>query len=170
MPAKSPARNHRTNGQPATPGASESRGETVDSPRQDPVPAQMVPVPSECLWHQPAWKWPPHWQRAHRQPAPQTPESPRVRGESVGREWYVALNTARYVSQQPWPSHLQKTTFQGFFHGWRPPEAGAEIRPSIPGEITPAVSRSEEHTSELQSRENLVCRLLLEKKKMNYTY
>src|SRR5207302_10596990 len=28
-------------------------------------------------------------------------------------------------------------------------------------------SRSEEHTSELQSRENLVCRLLLEKKKKN---
>src|SRR6266511_4210129 len=30
---------------------------------------------------------------------------------------------------------------------------------------SPWVSRSEEHTSELQSRENLVCRLLLEKKK-----
>src|SRR5690606_41663952 len=29
--------------------------------------------------------------------------------------------------------------------------------------------RSEEHTSELQSRENLVCRLLLEKKKENDT-
>src|SRR5690606_41517382 len=29
----------------------------------------------------------------------------------------------------------------------------------------PATARSEEHTSELQSRENLVCRLLLEKKK-----
>src|SRR5690606_40185467 len=28
-----------------------------------------------------------------------------------------------------------------------------------------ACARSEEHTSELQSRENLVCRLLLEKKK-----
>src|SRR5690606_41079441 len=28
-----------------------------------------------------------------------------------------------------------------------------------------SISRSEEHTSELQSRENLVCRLLLEKKK-----
>src|SRR5690606_39716599 len=28
--------------------------------------------------------------------------------------------------------------------------------------------RSEEHTSELQSRENLVCRLLLEKKKKDY--
>src|SRR5690606_41912087 len=33
--------------------------------------------------------------------------------------------------------------------------------------LTPALCpRSEEHTSELQSRENLVCRLLLEKKKM----
>src|SRR5690606_41002123 len=33
-------------------------------------------------------------------------------------------------------------------------------------ELAPLVlSRSEEHTSELQSRENLVCRLLLEKKK-----
>src|SRR5690606_17846034 len=30
--------------------------------------------------------------------------------------------------------------------------------------------RSEEHTSELQSRENLVCRLLLEKKKKNTRY
>src|SRR5436309_1819806 len=30
-----------------------------------------------------------------------------------------------------------------------------------------AGSRSEEHTSELQSRENLVCRLLLEKKMTN---
>src|SRR3712207_6895368 len=29
-------------------------------------------------------------------------------------------------------------------------------------------SRSEEHTSELQSRQYLVCRLLLEKKKINY--
>src|SRR3989442_8243520 len=37
----------------------------------------------------------------------------------------------------------------------------------------PAVSlcdlRSEEHTSELQSRPHLVCRLLLEKKKKNHT-
>src|SRR3712207_8381586 len=30
-------------------------------------------------------------------------------------------------------------------------------------------SRSEEHTSELQSRQYLVCRLLLEKKKKTYT-
>src|SRR5690606_41749026 len=31
--------------------------------------------------------------------------------------------------------------------------------------VVGATGRSEEHTSELQSRENLVCRLLLEKKK-----
>src|SRR2546430_6437315 len=33
------------------------------------------------------------------------------------------------------------------------------------GGILGAVARSEEHTSELQSQSNLVCRLLLEKKK-----
>src|SRR2546429_3153849 len=33
-----------------------------------------------------------------------------------------------------------------------------------------AVKRSEEHTSELQSRLHLVCRLLLEKKKTNCSY
>src|SRR2546422_7054981 len=36
-------------------------------------------------------------------------------------------------------------------------------RPAPPGALM--VSRSEEHTSELQSRLHLVCRLLLEKKK-----
>src|SRR3712207_8670070 len=34
-----------------------------------------------------------------------------------------------------------------------------------PGRLQPAGPRSEEHTSELQSRQYLVCRLLLEKKK-----
>src|SRR2546427_6775894 len=34
-----------------------------------------------------------------------------------------------------------------------------------PPETTANVTRSEEHTSELQSQSNLVCRLLLEKKK-----
>src|SRR6266496_5977045 len=41
-------------------------------------------------------------------------------------------------------------------------EAG---RPDRRGHRRRAVSRSEEHTSELQSRRDLVCRLLLEKKK-----
>src|SRR5690242_21046344 len=36
-------------------------------------------------------------------------------------------------------------------------------RPDVP--VIPVMDRSEEHTSELQSHVNLVCRLLLEKKK-----
>src|SRR5690606_39414270 len=39
----------------------------------------------------------------------------------------------------------------------------ADIRSVVTG--SGDLGRSEEHTSELQSRENLVCRLLLEKKK-----
>src|SRR3989475_7585878 len=38
------------------------------------------------------------------------------------------------------------------------------IDPKLPPELN-TVTRSEEHTSELQSQSNLVCRLLLEKKK-----
>src|SRR2546430_6129285 len=38
-----------------------------------------------------------------------------------------------------------------------------------PEQSTPVVHRSEEHTSELQSQSNLVCRLLLEKKKQPYS-
>src|SRR3712207_7007271 len=36
---------------------------------------------------------------------------------------------------------------------------------SLPARPPPVAARSEEHTSELQSRQYLVCRLLLEKKK-----
>src|SRR5690606_42072629 len=46
--------------------------------------------------------------------------------------------------------------------------SGLETYKSTDGENwveMPGEPRSEEHTSELQSRENLVCRLLLEKKK-----
>src|SRR5690606_41091402 len=47
-------------------------------------------------------------------------------------------------------------------------DAGAALVPlgTSPLAVEPTITpRSEEHTSELQSRENLVCRLLLEKKK-----
>src|SRR5690606_40314780 len=42
---------------------------------------------------------------------------------------------------------------------------GAKPELLVPGSAVFRKPRSEEHTSELQSRENLVCRLLLEKKK-----
>src|SRR3712207_8004256 len=47
---------------------------------------------------------------------------------------------------------------------------GEDARGARPfGEVLRAAFRSEEHTSELQSRQYLVCRLLLEKKKTKYT-
>src|SRR5204863_3370966 len=63
---------------------------------------------------------------------------------------------------------------------WAKPAVWQRMRPVIPtftspdifeaweqehDPQTPEMSRSEEHTSELQSRRDLVCRLLLEKKK-----
>src|SRR2546430_7516689 len=48
-----------------------------------------------------------------------------------------------------------------------PPEPHAELRASALQDVEQELprQRSEEHTSELQSQSNLVCRLLLEKKK-----
>src|SRR2546422_6290627 len=48
----------------------------------------------------------------------------------------------------------------------------AELAAQLPAGIAPAYDglRSEEHTSELQSRLHLVCRLLLEKKKKHRHY
>src|SRR5207302_11348957 len=46
--------------------------------------------------------------------------------------------------------------------GHMPPGIGVK---RVPVNLAQGGQRSEEHTSELQSRENLVCRLLLEKKK-----
>src|SRR3954462_16044570 len=50
---------------------------------------------------------------------------------------------------------------------FRSRRATCRVRPgSGRARRAPGSSRSEEHTSELQSHDNLVCRLLLEKKKM----
>src|SRR2546430_8950926 len=49
------------------------------------------------------------------------------------------------------------------------PETPHPVRAISDGELKFRIyGRSEEHTSELQSQSNLVCRLLLEKKKINY--
>src|SRR5207302_7686064 len=51
------------------------------------------------------------------------------------------------------------TLFRSFWHVWLSSQSQSGSAGALRG------TRSEEHTSELQSRENLVCRLLLEKKK-----
>src|SRR3712207_7936963 len=57
------------------------------------------------------------------------------------------------------------------FAGPRIGSASATRRPTSMSSgswmVMPLIDRSEEHTSELQSRQYLVCRLLLEKKKTN---
>src|SRR2546422_5708691 len=54
-----------------------------------------------------------------------------------------------------------------FFAHAAPVKALRSIARSSIGMHSAAIARSEEHTSELQSRLHLVCRLLLEKKKNN---
>src|SRR5690606_26447506 len=49
--------------------------------------------------------------------------------------------------------------------GYGDPNAAVHALVPLLAALLEAEERSEEHTSELQSRENLVCRLLLEKKK-----
>src|SRR2546430_3899978 len=59
------------------------------------------------------------------------------------------------------------TLFRSRGRGRGPVDRGAEARvvaSRLPAGAAPR-TRSEEHTSELQSQSNLVCRLLLEKKK-----
>src|SRR5690606_41258894 len=78
----------------------------------------------------------------------------------VARYWFSrrcgtsALPPGRSKSLSP----AFPTPFLRFGHYRYPP------RPIVPESGRHYGSRSEEHTSELQSRENLVCRLLLEKK------
>src|SRR5690606_41484609 len=57
---------------------------------------------------------------------------------------------------------------RGSAHGGLGPRADARARAAHPHPWPRHAGRSEEHTSELQSREKLVCRLLLEKKKTRH--
>src|SRR5690625_6100148 len=65
------------------------------------------------------------------------------------------------------PSGCGKTTTMRCIAGFEEPTNGIV---KIGGNVVNDVERSEEHTSELQSRGHLVCRLLLEKKKKNTIY
>src|SRR5690606_42018538 len=64
---------------------------------------------------------------------------------------YTTLFRSTLASSSPLPAASQSCSSES---------SGSDIPAPRSG------NRSEEHTSELQSRENLVCRLLLEKKKL----
>src|SRR5205085_11898186 len=100
----------------------------------------------------------------------------------------VSTATALYPQPQPRPPSATLFPYTTLFRscwvdssGWPPPSRSwwsprTSPRPPGPSCTTtsatpptwpggPTRTRSEEHTSELQSQSNLVCRLLLEKKK-----
>src|SRR3712207_8542614 len=77
----------------------------------------------------------------------------------------LALIVVKALAESPWGTFTVAATipiaiFMGVYARY--------IRPGAIGEVSAigfVLLRSEEHTSELQSRQYLVCRLLLEKKK-----
>src|SRR5690606_40133705 len=87
---------------------------------------------------------------------------PNARQPTKSQCHYAGYNAAPFAE----PTHVRQ------FHGpARLGRAGSAPFPAVwrrlllPRQRPGGDPRSEEHTSELQSRENLVCRLLLEKKK-----
>src|SRR5437867_10503703 len=87
---------------------------------------------------------------------------------------YTTLFRSEVEDRVPWPSREQMLdrgdAHIGFICGlpyvWKADSAAPQV------ELLAApvmLRRSEEHTSELQSPYDLVCRLLLEKKKTNHT-
>src|SRR2546429_2176925 len=82
----------------------------------------------------------------------------------------------RSVSFTSFTSFTSLTSFTSFSldaFGRRVPHELVQLQPQPHGQAVrqnPFHERSEEHTSELQSRLHLVCRLLLEKKKHTIPY
>src|SRR5207302_9242243 len=73
----------------------------------------------------------------------------------ISSEWNSAIADSTYTSDTVYQQNMANPVA---------PKALVPTVTTCPANV-PANARSEEHTSELQSRENLVCRLLLEKKK-----
>src|SRR5690606_42063373 len=90
---------------------------------------------------------------------PQPPSPPRRSSDLPSRSDSVGHQTPLY--QQ----HLNAGARMVNFSGWDMPIQYQSVIEEHQAVRQHAGVRSEEHTSELQSRENLVCRLLLEKKK-----
>src|ERR1035438_10830169 len=84
---------------------------------------------------------------------------PNLRGprRRPGQEVTVARGAARLGAEGPLFS-LRQQASRGDAPG------RAQMKPPLPSASMRRSSRSEEHTSELQSLRHLVCRLLLEKK------
>src|SRR5690606_40929625 len=94
----------------------------------------------------------------HSFPTRRSSDLKSVRDERIGAvvekpPWGIKFNSSIY-KKRPFPQ-------EGSLFCWYRSTINRRILPRFKS----IAGRSEEHTSELQSRENLVCRLLLEKKK-----
>src|SRR2546427_4238968 len=79
---------------------------------------------------------------------------------------YTTLSRSRRAEQQR--AHASRRRAAAPARHAHPRRAGRHSSGTVGRKA--ATVRSEEHTSELQSQSNLVCRLLLEKKKKNELY
>src|SRR5437868_12838842 len=87
--------------------------------------------------------------------------SSRRRHTRSKRDWSSDVCSSDLVARGAATNNRHIVTFSGSV----PTDFAAQVA-ALGGKVL-WVSRSEEHTSELQSRFDLVCRLLLEKKKFN---
>src|SRR5690606_875826 len=83
-----------------------------------------------------------------------TPEEPAARQGATEASHASPLHAGQAAKP---PEHREQRLEQA-------QRTSQQAEPASGNEDVRGVGRSEEHTSELQSRENLVCRLLLEKK------
>src|SRR3712207_8147203 len=86
------------------------------------------------------------------------PRSTRFPYTTLFRSWYSVIHT---------PPKRQPAVFAEVARVVLA-DAGFGVRARVLREPEPPMERSEEHTSELQSRQYLVCRLLLEKKHLRH--
>src|SRR2546422_8438416 len=85
--------------------------------------------------------------------------SPAIWSKPWGASWLRHSTTW----SSSWSTTLPRTTLVGWSWGFS--KRGTSAAQRTADRPPPVTTRSEEHTSELQSRLHLVCRLLLEKKK-----
>src|SRR2546430_13446365 len=78
----------------------------------------------------------------------------------------LSLHDALPISQRLQPNELAQLRSGDHYRNCDHPGGRPGQIPTEEGRFLRTRARSEEHTSELQSQSNLVCRLLLEKKKL----
>src|SRR3712207_8177572 len=99
-----------------------------------------------------------------------------VRVRAVRRRSWSAEDKLRIVRETLEPGAVAKAVADrhgistGLLFTWRKQLLATAMSGFATVQVVPDVPRSEEHTSELQSRQYLVCRLLLEKKKQISTH